>query len=48
MRTADYSCLWSSIHSFYLYLSINGYHECLATHEQETGGVHACADFGGC
>lgn len=44
MRAADYFCLWSSICYFYLYSSINGY---LATHEQETGGVHAHADFGG-
>lgn len=46
MRAPDYSCLWSSICYFCLYLSVNGYHEYLATHKQETGGVHACADFG--
>lgn len=47
MRAADYFCLWSLICYFYLYLSVNGYHEYLATHKQEIGGVHACADFEG-
>lgn len=38
MRAPDYSCLWSSICYFCLYLSINGYHEYLATHKQEKVG----------